>query len=84
MSDITEYQAYEGVCPRCTAIWGMDEVDRNHCFACGYPDENEFDSDYDEYDEDYHTCNCRFCFCASHVQVAGETCDSCLCGSHQG
>lgn len=58
--DISEYQAYEGVCPRCNAIWGMDEIDTNHCFACGYPNENEFDSDYEDY-EDYIDRTCPEC-----------------------
>lgn len=38
-------ESYEGVCPRCNAIWGMDEVDRNRCYACGWPEEEIYGDD---------------------------------------
>jgi Zn ribbon nucleic-acid-binding protein len=84
--DISEYQAYEGVCPRCNAIWGMDELDQSHCYSCGYPDEEEFDSDYEDYfDEDEQpTCSCEFCYCHAPVSVAGAKCNDCYSGAHQG
>lgn len=44
--DISQYQPYEGVCPNCGAIWGMEELDNNHCGSCGYPD------DFLEWDDD--------------------------------
>jgi len=45
-------------CPNCNAIWGMEEIDEQHCGACGYPNnEDDFDefidedeiTDFDEY-----------------------------------
>jgi Zn ribbon nucleic-acid-binding protein len=35
-------------CPACSAVWGMEEIDEQHCGACGYPDDDE-DFDYDDY-----------------------------------
>lgn len=42
-------------CPNCGVIWGIDEMDWNNCYACGWPDnDDEYDDDYDpdEYDDD--------------------------------
>lgn len=25
-------------CPNCGAMWSMDEIDRDLCYCCGYPD----------------------------------------------
>jgi Zn ribbon nucleic-acid-binding protein len=32
-------------CPNCNAIWSMEEIDEQYCYACGYPDPNEDDLD---------------------------------------
>ena len=47
--DTSEYQAYKGICPNCAAIWRMNEIDMNHCFACGWPDDDD-DNYYDDYE----------------------------------
>jgi hypothetical protein len=37
-------------CPNCQAVWGFEEIEDQICDACGYPnnedDEDEFDPDY--------------------------------------
>lgn len=38
------------MCPNCSAIWGMEEIDEQYCGACGYPDPDE--DDLDDYIED--------------------------------
>lgn len=45
---MSEYQAYEGVCPNCGVIWGMDEVDHEYCASCGYNDDTILDDDYED------------------------------------
>ncbi len=37
-------------CPNCPAIWGVDEMQEERCFACGYPDHEEEDDDDEDYD----------------------------------
>jgi len=31
----------ETQCPNCNAIWDMEEIDEQHCGACGWPDNDE-------------------------------------------
>jgi Zn ribbon nucleic-acid-binding protein len=42
------------MCPNCQAVWGMEEIEEQSCFACGYPDPDEddieIDDSYDYYD----------------------------------
>lgn len=73
-------------CPQCTAIWGMDEVERGHCFACGWPEDDDHENEDEwEYDnEEYYTCGCQYCYCGSHVSVPFSVCNDCLSGAHQG
>jgi len=41
----------EKLCPQCSAVWTMEEIDWQECFACGYPDANIFDDENDENDD---------------------------------
>ena len=36
--------------PNCNAIWGMEEIDEQCCYACGYPDPDEDDLEFDDND----------------------------------
>lgn len=36
-----ESEPYEGACPNCGAVWGMEELDWNRCAACGWPDNDD-------------------------------------------
>jgi Zn ribbon nucleic-acid-binding protein len=40
-------------CPNCNAIWTMDEIDWQSCFACGYPNHDEDDNEAELNDFDY-------------------------------
>lgn len=74
-------------CPRCGCAWGFEEIEREKCFACGWEDGDDFEDDYDDFeddDDDIATCCCRYCYCQQRVSVAGETCNDCFAGSHQG
>jgi ribosomal protein S27AE len=37
-------------CPNCSAIWTMEEIDEQHCGACGWPDEDN--EDYGVFDDE--------------------------------
>lgn len=84
-----EYQAYEGVCPNCGAVLGMDEVDHEYCASCGYNDDTILDGEEEDYgydeelDEEHYPCGCGFCNCTNDT-IAGEVCNQCLSGAHQG
>ena len=42
-----------GECPNCSAQWGMEEIDEQSCFACGYPNcDDADDADYEDFGED--------------------------------
>lgn len=45
----------ETQCPSCLAIWGMEEIEEQHCGACGWPNNEEDYDDYyaDDYENDY-------------------------------
>lgn len=39
-------------CPNCSAQWGIEEMDEQYCFACGYPNnEDDEDDDYEDYED---------------------------------
>lgn len=60
-------------CPLCGELYcTCDDVD----------DENDDYEDQD-YDSEYGTCGCPFCFCGNRT-LAGGVCNNCLCGEHQG
>lgn len=46
-------------------------------------DEYEDDEDDDVGDDEGETCGCRFCVC-SNPSIAGESCQPCRSGAHQG
>lgn len=39
-----------GDCPNCGAVWGLEEMEWQKCFGCGYPDSN--DEDLEDFGED--------------------------------
>ncbi len=72
----------------------MNYPDPNWCPLCGEPrgvclccddDIDEWFDDFDAYDElgEASHCGCPYCYC-SNLTVAGETCNECLSGAHQG
>lgn len=40
---ICDDESFEVACPSCLAIWGFEEIDRQHCAACGWPDNDDGD-----------------------------------------
>lgn len=39
-------------CPNCGAVWGMEEIDFQECWACGYPEhEQDGDDDWPEVED---------------------------------
>lgn len=83
-------------CANCNAIWGIDEIDRGKCAACGWRvgdpvkgmpeffDAWDEDEDYDEeYDDEYGTCSCQYCTCHQRAPYGG-VCSDCARGAHQG
>lgn len=45
-------------CPNCQAIWGMEEIDEQYCGACGYPDPDPDEDDFEDITEDdYYDVN---------------------------
>lgn len=49
-------------CPNCEAIWGMEEIDFEKCFSCGFPN-----------DMDEHRVNEKHCVhCNKEIQIAEE------------
>lgn len=68
---------YQGICPNCGAVWSMDEIDLERCYACGYPEETG------DWEDDYYPCMCEFCHCANLI-LGGGVCNECLSGAHQG
>lgn len=58
-------------CPNCPAIWSIDEIQENKCFACGYPDVEdeednwgyEDDAEWDVVDIRCYLCGAEFCDC---------------------
>ena len=75
MSDISEYQAYEGVCPNCAAILSRQEVDMNHCLACGWPDEDEPYDDWSEDEEEDLIADSICPECGGDLDVCGHGID---------
>ena len=41
-------------CPNCGCVWGIEEMDAESCDACGYPDNDDDDDEFDpdELDDD--------------------------------
>jgi len=40
------YELVEEQCPQCGVLFGLEEIERQTCFACGWPDEDlYFDDD---------------------------------------
>lgn len=87
MSDLNETGLCDvetkGRCDRCdhpcpgyfTMEWQPD-LDRDEDFS-------EWDWYEDDFEDDQPGCGCPFCMC-SNPTIAGETCNDCLAGSHQG
>ena len=46
-------------CPNCSAVWGFEEVEDLSCGACGYPDNNNDDGDFEPDDELCPSCGGR-------------------------
>lgn len=57
-------------------------------FEDGFEDfEDDFDNEEDwpgRHEDERYTCQCRFCFCMDYVELAGDVCESCRVGAHQG
>lgn len=46
---MNEFEEVYTECPVCGSIWGIDEIDTQTCFDCGYPNlETDFDQPTDE------------------------------------
>ncbi len=75
--------------------FGLIDADGHWCPVCGEMrgicqcDESDFMAEEadDWYEDDYEPegarCGCPFCYC-TNVTIAGEKCNQCLAGIHQG
>lgn len=73
-------------CPYCggTGSFGND-WDDCECMTVLDPDEEEAEwiQMMEDYELEHPKCGCPFCYC-TNTTIAGEKCDDCLAGAHQG